>query len=323
MKRIISLIVFSVFLASTTQAQFLKKLKDKVSQGNAGKSSEYYKDDQGITGELHEEFMGQIVFSQTPLSFGEFRASDFVQNYEMGETLYFRAFFPKCMYNMAVDHYGDDMFSLGDIGITVKYYINDVLTFEKFQPTLADIDFSAMKEWTTLRGVVVHPTEDYQILQWTFKDFIIAHPELFQGEKEYKMGISLTLATEDDDQTVDGLATLFETSGVGLPKPKTQNPELEQRALTALKDHASDQGWQEVYHEVILTSRDWTVLRNELSGQIIGRIMEIAAVGTWPSGNCQYKYYDIFQNYIGNDFKGDIMIRSVGAGYDIPCKLIK
>lgn len=317
------------------RAQLFKKLKGEISSLGSKDLAEYYKSDQGITSTAHENHIGEIVFSEKKLALNDFSETDFANEITLGNPVYFRAFFPKSMYNMAVDHYKSDMINLGDIGITVKYLINDELKFSKFQPTLSDIDFNAMKSWTTFQGVLSHPTEDYQILQWTFKDFMIAHPDFFEGDKTYRLGIELVLATEDEElntiatgsinvnQTSEGLQKLYNSSGIGLPERKTVNIDLENDILQTLTQHAEDNGWKESYKNILITSRDWTILRHEETGEILGRVREIAATGTWPNGECQYKYYDIFQNYIGSEFTGKLSIKNIGGGYTIPCKILE
>jgi uncharacterized protein YeaO (DUF488 family) len=48
--------------------------------------------DQGMTSAVHEKYAGKIVFSNKPVPLGSEKASNFIQNYDLGDDLYFRVY---------------------------------------------------------------------------------------------------------------------------------------------------------------------------------------------------------------------------------------
>ncbi|TBW25882.1 hypothetical protein [Gramella sp. KN1008] len=340
MKTRFIVLLFATFTFSNVQAQFLKKLKDKVAENFTEDITQYYKEDNGVTHPVHEANMHKIVFSNQLIEHDNYNEDEFITDYKMGDPLYFRAFWNKSMYNLCVDHFKTDYIKLSDVSILVKYLIDGELIYEDFQVNLVDIDNWDKQKFTTFWGAVVHPTENIQLLQWTFKKLLIEHPELMEKEDEYVLGIELHLAYEDDNdevknigllaegslnvtQDMEGIQKLYASPGVGIPIAKAHDKDLEAASLTTLILHAEDKKWSEKYQKVVLTGRDWTVLRHNNTGQIIGRIRGIAGIGKWKDGSCRYRHYDIFQNYVGNDFKGKLSIYGMGSGADIPCNVLK
>ncbi len=106
---------------------------------------------------------------------------------------------------------------------------------------------------------------------------------------------------------------------VELPDPKMQNATLEKNILSTMNMHAKDQNWSETFNKAIIVSRDWITVRNKYSGVIEGRYISAALVGKWPDGRCTYQTFDLWQEYIGGKFQGNLRRYANGSQYKINC----
>ena len=73
-----------------------------------------------------------------------------------------------------------------------------------------------------------------------------------------------------------------------------------------------------------IKSRDWTILRNNLTGTIVGRAIKSYFHVIEPNGRCMAVVYELSQNYNGSNYSKVVKKRYPGwAGsesMDIDCK---
>jgi hypothetical protein len=68
------------------------------------------------------------------------------------------------------------------------------------------------------------------------------------------------------------------------------------------KEAFSNEGWNETIIKINITSREWSVIRHEVSGVIICRAQSAAIVAKQKNGNCILYDFTIKQQYTGNGY---------------------
>lgn len=104
-----------------------------------------------------------------------------------------------------------------------------------------------------------------------------------------------------------------------LPQKGLNNEDLEQTALVAAKDWAGSYGWKEELKYVIITDRDWSIIRNNLTGIQTGRRIQGVIAMKHPDGLCRYQYATFDQAYNGTDYQNTVMSSVVGDNNKIAC----
>lgn len=85
-----------------------------------------------------------------------------------------------------------------------------------------------------------------------------------------------------------------------MPKPVQTNPALE----AEFREAFGAEGWKEAIVRINILSRDWSIVRNSLTGAIICRTQTAAIVAKQASGNCIMYDFTIRQSYTGNGYSG-------------------
>ncbi len=105
-----------------------------------------------------------------------------------------------------------------------------------------------------------------------------------------------------------------------LPKAGMSNPAMEQQMLTVL----NKLGWEQQFKKVVITSSEWTVVKNELTGAILYRYLGAVGAGPDPDGKCYYQECTFKQDYTGaGKFESAIRFNSYGGKRELGCDKIK
>lgn len=84
-----------------------------------------------------------------------------------------------------------------------------------------------------------------------------------------------------------------------LPEPGMVDQSIEKEALVAMQNFAKRKGWKETFYKIIITSDTWSrIVRHDYSG----RIIEVAAVATWPNGKCTFQKFELIAYTNGNGY---------------------
>ena len=73
------------------------------------------------------------------------------------------------------------------------------------------------------------------------------------------------------------------------------------------------EGWGETIVKIHILSRDWSVLRNNLTGVILGRIQTAAICAKKKSGECILYEFTIRQDHTGGGYSGTSRRHSHGV----------
>ena len=87
---------------------------------------------------------------------------------------------------------------------------------------------------------------------------------------------------------------------------------------------ANKLGWNDKFTKAIITSSNWTVRKNELTGAIINRTLGAVCVTKDPDGKCFYQEFSFSQDYTGSgNYSGTVKYYSYGGKREIGCDKIK
>ena len=108
-------------------------------------------------------------------------------------------------------------------------------------------------------------------------------------------------------------------ANIKMPKAGMSNPGLESQMVTV----ANKLGWAEKFSKALITSENWTIVKNSLTGAILYRY--IAGVCTTKSaeGKCYYQEFTFRQEYAGGGYSSNLTYGSYGGKQELGCDKLK
>lgn len=108
-----------------------------------------------------------------------------------------------------------------------------------------------------------------------------------------------------------------------MPVASVKDASLEKMFMEAFNSKYEDE-FKGTAMKAVVTSKDWAIRRNELTGIVIGRQREGAIAYKASDGKCYLvTYFNIFQDYVGNSFQGTRSIYVVYKGQEMLCENVK
>ncbi|MBN4051188.1 hypothetical protein JYU16_00075 [bacterium AH-315-M05] len=102
-----------------------------------------------------------------------------------------------------------------------------------------------------------------------------------------------------------------------LPKAAMINPELEAKIVKAINQYAKKKGWKENFYKAIITSEEWSILRDFNTGSVSGRLIDAAVIAKWPDGHCTFRELKIKQEKEGRNYSKEVSRYS--STYPVAC----
>jgi hypothetical protein len=124
-----------------------------------------------------------------------------------------------------------------------------------------------------------------------------------------KAAVDARYAREDLERTADN----------DLPAKGLDNSDLDESALTAAQDWANSYNWAEQLQYVYITSRDWSILRNKLTGIQTGRRIQGVITMKRDDGLCSYQAAIFEQAYNGTGYQNTVMAGVVPGQNKLDC----
>ena len=112
---------------------------------------------------------------------------------------------------------------------------------------------------------------------------------------------------------------LERTANNALPAKGMKNDDLEQSTLTAAQAWANSYSWKEQLEYVYITSRDWSILRNKLTGIQTGRRIQGVITMKRDDGLCSYQQAIFEQAYNGTGYQATVMTGVVPGQNKLDC----
>jgi hypothetical protein len=109
------------------------------------------------------------------------------------------------------------------------------------------------------------------------------------------------------------------TANNTLPAKGMDDSDLDQSALTAAQTWANSYNWAEQLQYVYITSRDWSILRNKLTGIQTGRRIQGVITMKRDDGLCSYQQAIFEQAYNGTNYQKTVMAGVVPGQNKLDC----
>ena len=93
-----------------------------------------------------------------------------------------------------------------------------------------------------------------------------------------------------------------------------------QQALKLVNEKAMADGWKEKYTKVKIESTDWGIIKNEYTGVIIKRRIDMQIYGVWPDGKCKMVGFGFEEEYSGGDKYGSLRYTGIGDMTQVICE---
>jgi hypothetical protein len=136
---------------------------------------------------------------------------------------------------------------------------------------------------------------------------------------ESKLTVDLTGGIAEIKTIYDRLKAMH-LDHVKLPKAGMNNPALEQKMLSA----ANGLGWNDKFTKVIITSKEWSIRKNELTGAILYRSLSAIGITKNAEGKCYYQEFTFRQDYSGGgNYESAIKYNGYGGKVELGCDKIK
>ena len=320
----------AVLLLSPNNEPFKKKLEEinKLMGNTQGEAAKFF------TSDFHKEHLNKIVWSSKPLIIGKEKEMVAVIKNEFKTS---EAIFGTVYLGMNVKDLMD-----GNVKLRVRIRIDGGTAVWGGDLSYFDLPLSAQGKSYIQFALLPDAQwfkENYApyISQenWTYSYFIdnlvkagdVSHeiscdllfPALKLGEVESKLNLDLNAGITD----LKTLSTKLHNELMAsrqLPKAGMNNPGIESQMVSA----ANKLGWNDKFTKAIITSSNWTVRKNELTGAIINRTLGAVCVTKDPDGKCFYQEFSFSQDYTGSgNYSGTVKYYSYGGKREIGCDKIK
>ena len=103
-------------------------------------------------------------------------------------------------------------------------------------------------------------------------------------------------------------------------KPGMVNASLEQQALKLVNAKAAADGWKEKYTKAKIESTDWVIIKDEYTGVILHRRIDMQLYGVWPDGKCKMVGFEFQEEYTGGGNYGSLQYTGIGDMYQVICE---
>jgi hypothetical protein len=141
------------------------------------------------------------------------------------------------------------------------------------------------------------------------------------GAEEIKSTFSLDLSSGlSGIKTMAAQLHAVHFANIKLPKAEMSNPAFEQKMLSV----ANDLGWNDKYTKIIITSKEWSISKNELTGSILYRSLGAIGITKDTGGKCYYQEFSFRQNYSGGgNYESALKYGGYGSKREIGCDKVK
>ncbi|MFH1320328.1 MAG: hypothetical protein ABII90_06730 [Bacteroidota bacterium] len=102
-----------------------------------------------------------------------------------------------------------------------------------------------------------------------------------------------------------------------IPEANIIDSVLETKIVETINKYAREKEWKEIFYKAIITSWDWSILRDFNTGIISGRLIDATLIAKWPDGHCTYREFKILQKFGGISYTEDFSRYS--STYPVEC----
>ncbi|MEM6297058.1 MAG: hypothetical protein AAF740_00040 [Bacteroidota bacterium] len=309
---------------NTTAKGWLAQVHSRM--GNKSKTME-----SAFASELHKKYVGQVVFSKKPLQVGSENESDLTNSFVSGDHIYGTLYLANTV-RIAQDSYallymdiyvdGDFLATTNETGIWV--------TTPMQEKTYLQFALSPDQSWIDKNYAPYVENEQYTLGQ--FNEFLAS-----KGDYPHKVkivlrprGTAVGKITGEFRIDLSGGSDFYQKLGaklkgetianVGVPKAGMRDASLEAQMLKIVS--GLNPSNRIAYQKAIITTPNWTVERNSLTGVILGRTIQGVVTGKKPGGTCFFQYFSFKQAYTGSGYSSALSYAGAGPVTVITCDKI-
>jgi len=314
---------------SPDNQEIIAKIKEieKVSQKNNKQLS-------GIASTpVHAANINKMLFSSTLVDPSKATESDFKTKFTSTEPIFCTIFFDRKLSEIQVDWEKFVLLSIlkGKVGndfILIEKKI--ILTPEMYEKPYLQFAFIPDQQWLN-KNYQLYAKNENSLYVGILEAFskITPIPQVFRLDTKFNCikGILhveglLSLDLSDGVEQYEKLgATLssINLENVSLPTAKMNNPALESKMISILKDKSTVQD----YKKAIITASQWSIEKNEL-GIILHRYLPAVLTSKNNDGKCYYQEFTFKQAYTGGgNYSQALQLDGVGKKIEISCDDVK
>ncbi|HRG83590.1 MAG TPA: hypothetical protein PLO99_13825 [Chitinophagaceae bacterium] len=287
-----------------------------------------------FTSDFHKENVNKIVFSSKPLVVGKEKemASFIKTSFKPGEMVYGTVYLgrtvkeaqngkPILRINFFVEHgreiRGEEYYIYVPDAEQSKSYFQFALVPDAQWVTDNYKNYIERNNWTLIlvaEALADDHSDPVQKVNVELK-FWASGAEQVKSDFQYDISDgAIALKNLSKKLRADHLAA------VKLPKAGMSNPGLEQQMLAV----ANGLGWKDKYSRTIITSSEWHIKKNELTGAIIYRGLSAVCITKDDEGKCYYQEFTFTQDYTGaGGYSSKLKFGGYGGKKELTCDKIK
>lgn len=169
----------------------------------------------------------------------------------------------------------------------------------------------------------IYYTMQYHLVFWD------AAQKVFTEEASYKEMYQKVNSAVNKIGSLDAMESKAAANSVEkikntkLPKAFDNDPALE-KSFMDIFDKRYGEEFKGKAIKAVVTSSDWTIERNEISGVVTGRVRNASIVYKGTDGKCYLiNYFNIRQEYVGGKFLASKPVYMVNSGSEMLCENVK
>jgi hypothetical protein len=285
-----------------------------------------YKKDDGMTNELHKKYAGKVVFSKTKIVVDKQDESTYTNTFGMSDFIYCRIYTNASIKNIPL--YSGTNYDSPNSNYTGSYVtrmsVNGVELNEYLENDKNDGQYEGRTTWQCFVKAQ-DPDKDGRNDAF-IKYMNDAAPGTYTVRVWVDPGHSGS-STKACKPAAEGEFTIIKKAGDKMSlgqkfadkKAGMINPTLEAAMLKVINEYAQSNGWKEKFTKLKITDKDWYINRNEYSGRILSRSINVYAQGNWPDGHCTGVEFSILQQYDGAKYSSNCLYNGIGKTDKIDC----
>lgn len=264
-----------------------------------------------FTSDFHANNAGKIVFSKSPVTIKQEQENALTNSFKAGDDIYLSAYLLRKLENLG--------------SISILMFLDGKTNSDAGVELNVANATDAVKSYYTYALV---PSEANSANKTVLADFAEAFANCMPGEHKVLVQLQSSLyILASGEFTIDLKSgkdyyreraekiRSIQLDAVRLEKPAMSNPALEQQMMKITSEQFPDM----TPLRVSIADKTWTIVRHEITGEILFRTLGAEVAVKTASGTCKVFYLGFKQEYNGSGY-GPTEHYSVGGSYEIKCE---
>lgn len=282
--------------------------------------------------EMHEKYLGKMLFSKKEITVGNEVASDFTTSFKAGDHIYGIVYLPTRLRELT-DSYAMNNMEISINGGIISNPTNTAVWVTSPMQDKNYLQFALLpsEQWKKKNGKP-YLENDIRTFEHTLNGLINAGPY-----SDAEVGVKLSMRKPgqsfrasfkiDVSSGLDELRKMLtqseneRLSEIKLPKAGMNDVNLQNQALAIMRRKSEGSG--KTYNKAIITSVNWDYDKS-YAGVTVSRSIDIAMVSKEHDGKCMYQYINFKQQAKGDGtFNSNLEFAGAGTNVYISCDNVK